>query len=73
MAELKTDLSKLEEATAAKNKPEVQAARNHFLAVVGEIEELMVEGFPSKSLQSIATCLASRVAPRSRLKRPKAT
>ncbi|BAD79734.1 peptidyl-prolyl cis-trans isomerase [Synechococcus elongatus PCC 6301] len=46
LAELKTDLSKLEEATAAKNKPDVQAARNHFLAVVGEIEELMVERFP---------------------------
>lgn len=46
LAALKTDLSQLEEATAAKNKADVQAARNHFLAVVGEIEELMVERFP---------------------------
>jgi peptidylprolyl isomerase len=45
-AAINTEIESLQAATEAKDKPQVQAARDRVLAKVGELEELMVAGFP---------------------------
>jgi peptidylprolyl isomerase len=46
IAEIKTGLSDLETAASAKNKPQVQAARDRVLERVGVLEAAMVQTFP---------------------------